>query len=164
MISTVFTGCKKQGDIKEAAKIKPTPTAEACEFINEWDKSLFEVFGFANLEPPYRSHYPEIEKGRTYIKGQFMAENYDAFEKFFCDVYKVMWGEILDASQVLKKEGSVYSFSGEYVVTEIYRAAVDKLAGNTPRAEKYAWIKVTYDDTDKKCVIECRMLAEPSKE
>ena len=74
-----------------------------------------------------------------------------------------MWGEILDASQVLKKEGDVYSFDDEYVVTEIFRAAINKERGNIPRAEKYAWIGISYDESTGKCEIECRMLVGPSK-
>ena len=48
--SVSIIGCKRQEEVESKKEKKPTPTLEACEFLSEWDSSLFEVFGFAGLE------------------------------------------------------------------------------------------------------------------
>ena len=159
--SVSIIGCKRQEEVESKKEKKPTPTLEACEFLSEWDSSLFEVFGFAGLELPYNAHYPKIEKGRTYIKAKYNADNFEVFADFFRMVYVVMWGEINDISQILKHENNIYSFEGDYVVTEIYRDASAERSNIGKRTEKYAYIKISYDEATQIVDMECRLLKEP---
>ena len=160
--SIMSTGCKISRKI-DGMENKTQATEEPYEFLNKWDPTLFEVFGFEYLAPPEKAYYPTIEKGKTYLKAEFKVNNYETFEEFFIDVYEVMWGQISDPKQVLTVKDKVHSFEGEYVVAEIYRRATENSLVSDNRVEKNAWISIKYIEADRKCVMEARLLKEPKK-
>ena len=160
-------GCNKTKIENNKAKVeeKVEQTPEPCVFINEWDKTLFEVFGFPNLEAPYESFYHTIEKGRTYLKAEFSTDELDEFLEFFRKVYKVMWGEVTDPLQVINKVEDTYSFEGEYVVPQVFKRALDGVSDINDRPEKTAYLKIVYIENEGKCTLECKLLdkAEENK-
>ena len=162
MCSMSFIGCNRKDEVTRKNTVKPTATMEACEFLSEWDSSWFEVFGFDGLQLPYNAHYPKIEKGRTYVNAEFHVDDFYVFEQFFRLIYVVMWGEINDIKQILKYENYKYSFEGDYVVTEIYRDATAAKPNIGKRSEKYAYIKISYDEASQIVKLECKLLKEPS--
>ncbi|MBE5934507.1 MAG: hypothetical protein E7262_01780 [Lachnospiraceae bacterium] len=147
----------------EADNKKAEATEEPYIFLNEWDGTLFEVFGFTYLEPPRSVYYPTIEKGRTYLLGEFHTDELETFLVFFRDVYTVMWGEVVDILQVLEEKDKVYSFEGEYVVPSIYREVIEDGYDDADRVEKHAYLKVIYDENEGKCTLECRMIDKSAK-
>jgi uncharacterized lipoprotein NlpE involved in copper resistance len=162
MCSASLMGCNGQEEARQNKDVKPQATVETCEFLSEWDSTLFEVFGFDGLQLPYNAYYPKIEKGRTYVNAEFHVDSFVAFEDFFRLIYVVMWGEINDIKQILKYENYTYSFEGDYVVTEIYRDATAVKPNIGRRAEKYAFIKISYDEASQIVKLECKLLKEPS--
>ena len=164
----ISVGCSKDigktsANNKDESKEEVKATLEPCVFLNEWDSSLFEVFGFPALDIPLNAYYPAIEKGRTYLIGEFYTDELDIFLIFFKDIYQIMWGQIVDAMQVLEEKDGVYSFEGEYVVKDIYRQVVEDGYDLSGRPEKNAFIKVSYNENERKCVLECRMLKSASR-
>ena len=157
-------GCSKT-EVKNNNKVEEeiVQTPEPCVFMNEWDKTLFEVFGFQNLSAPRESFYPSIEKGKTYIKAEFSTDELDVFLNFFRKIYKVMWGEVNDPLQVINKDEDIYSFEGEYVVPQVYKRALDNTSEIYDRPEKRAYLKVTYSESEGKCILNCKLIDKSEK-
>ncbi len=165
MIGNVGCGMEKN-KTKENTKQEVAETLEPCVFINEWDATVFEVFGFESLYLPTDTFHPAIEKGRTYVKAEFSTDELETFLKFFKNVYAVMWGELSDPLNILEKTDDIYSFEGEYAVPQVFKRAIENGTDVNDRPERTAYLKVIYDETGDKCYLECKLIdkAERTRE
>ena len=161
MLGTVACNTKKNQQSNVKQEVVETP--EPCVFINEWDGTVFEVFGFESLYPPEDTFHHSIEKGRTYVNGEFSTDELDVFLKFFKNVYRVMWGELTEPLSVLEKTDDIYSFEGEYAVPQIFKRAIENGTEVNDRPERTAHLKVYYDETEDKCYLECKLIDKAEK-
>lgn len=152
IICMACCGCKKKEKKIEQIKI------EKYEFLNEWDASLFEQFGLEQLDAPYKAYHATMEKGETYLIGEFYTDEEDTFKYFFLRVYDQLWSESKKLEDLLVHKDGVYTYDNEYKVPLTKKQKIDIEMNNKEVKDKYAKLHIEYDKDENKCIIKFQFI------
>lgn len=144
---------------KKEKKAEPVKL-EKYEFINEWNSDLFEKYGLEKLEAPYESYHKTMEKGDTYVIGEFYTDEINVFKYFFVRVYKQLWDEKKSVDELLDSKNGVYSYESEYKVPITSKQKLEIKMGNLEEEtnDKYAKVYIEYNKEKNRCTIKVQSI------